>query len=383
MRDRITSEILASLNRESEGRLILSPRFGKTRVGIKIAQKFQHKRILWVTPLRQLAEVDIPEEFEKWGAKGLLKGLETTTWRSLHKYQGHYDLIILDEEQHITYNNSRNLVEGKLTWDSLITLTGTKTENFDKIRVLEGYLRLPIIKNFSIEEAVDEGVISDYNINVVYIPVDNVLKYPRFNGKFYTSEWDNYKYWNNRYERAVEQGLGNLKFLVIKRLRNIYDSPTKHKAAKSLVNLLEGRKLIFCPTQKLTKELSKYNYHGNTSDKNLNMFLQGKIDELAVVTKGGTGVTYTDVTHTILIQSDSDTNGSTTQKIARSLLKQDDYEANIWILCLKETQDEVWVESTLKNFHPEKINKIEFENLETFIKEKYDNKSENNRKIKS
>ena len=67
--------------------------------------------------------------------------------------------------------------------------------------------------------------------------------------------------------------------------------------------------------------------------------------------------------HLILTQVDSDRNGLTTQKLARTLLKQKGYNATIWILCLKKTQDKVWVDAALENFDESKIEYLEFKTL--------------------
>lgn len=47
----------------------------------------------------------------------------------------------------------------------------------------------------------------------------------------------------------------------------------------------------------------------------------------------------------------------------RSLLKQKDYTANIWILSLQGTQDEKWVENALKTFDSNKIEYINYKSL--------------------
>ncbi len=63
-------------------------------------------------------------------------------------------------------------------------------------------------------------------------------------------------------------------------------------------------------------------------------------------------------------QIDSDKNGLTTQKICRTLLGQKNYKANVWIICLAGTQDEVWLEEALKSFDKEKIEFINFKDLQ-------------------
>src|SRR3990172_8503128 len=93
------------LPHQPSGRLLLAPRIGKTKIGIDLIKREEPNSILWVTPSSELATVDIPDEFEKWGAKKYLNKLTTVTWKSLDKITGTFDIIILDEDQHITTVN--------------------------------------------------------------------------------------------------------------------------------------------------------------------------------------------------------------------------------------------------------------------------------------
>jgi hypothetical protein len=65
----------------------------------------------------------------------------------------------------------------------------------------------------------------------------------------------------------------------------------------------------------------------------------------------------------MLIQCDSDKNGLTSQKIARTLLDQPGYKATVWLLSLVGTQDERWVASVLQNFDKSKVEYVRFKNL--------------------
>ena len=134
-------------------------------------------------------------------------------------------------------------------------------------------------------------------------------------------------------------------------------------AAKYIINSLEGKKLIFAANTTQAEELSDFVYHSKTDTKDLDKFVSGETDKIAMVNKGGTGYTYVLIDNLIVTQVDSDNNGLTSQKIARTLLKQKSYQATIWLICLKDTQDEVWLESTLQSFDKSKIEIIEFKDL--------------------
>lgn len=362
----LQKEVVSAIKLGESGRFILAPRIGKTKIIIDLIKRDKVKgKILWVTPTSKLADEDIPAEFEKWRAKKYLKQLETTTWKGLAKCEGNYGLIVLDEEQFMTANNSKHLLNGKLTGDVIVSMTGTQSKSKSK-KDLYKQLKLEVLYTISINKAVDIGLLSNYQIKVVMVPLDKnknikveykdkVTKKPK---SFMTSEEKQYEYLSRKLDKA------KTKFGLLQRMRIIGNSPSKLGAAKYIINSLEGKKLIFAVDRKQAEELSDYVYHGLSDDKDLNRFASGEINKIALVNKGGTGYTYSEIDNLIMTQVDSDVNGLTSQKIARTLLEQGDYEACIWIICLEETQDVIWLNSTLQSFDKSKIEYIEFKNLE-------------------
>jgi hypothetical protein len=61
---------------------------------------------------------------------------------------------------------------------------------------------------------------------------------------------------------------------------------------------------------------------------------------------------------------DSNKSGNSIQKIARSLVLQEGYKANIYILVVKDTVDETWKDSALEDLNPDKITYISYKNYE-------------------
>jgi superfamily II DNA or RNA helicase len=353
-------EILDSLPSKLHGRLLLAPRCGKTKIAIDIIKKVKPKTILWITPSAKLAEEDIPQEFVKWKAKAYLKKLTTVTWASLNKIEGHYDIIIGDEEQFATENNLETMLNGKLKSNQTIFMTGTQTKHENK-KDLYRKLKLPLLYRLSINEAVNIGILSNYEIKVLNVNLSNEknLKVGNKNNTFLTSELANYNYLSQSIAIAIENNENKfLKFKILNRMRLIHNSTSKFKAAKILISQLKGKKLIFTANIKQAEDICKNTYHSKTTNEDLKKFQSGEIDTIAMVNSGGIGFTYKNIDHLILIQADSDKNGMTSQKISRVLLEQINYKATIWIICLKNTQDEKWVASTLENFNKEKIKYI-------------------------
>lgn len=364
-KSKLQKEVLDAIVVGKSGRLILAPRIGKTKIIIDLIKRDKIKgKILWVTPTAKLATEDIPAEFVKWKARTYLKQLETSTWKGLHNCTGDYGLIVLDEEQFMTEKNSKNLILNKLKGKLVISMTGTESRNKTKQQLYKD-LKLKVLYKISINTAVDIGLLSNYKIKVVMVPMDNkknILveykdKVTKKTKSFMTSEQSQYEYLTRRLETNMT------KFGVLHRMHIIGNSPSKLGAAKYIINSLEGKKLIFAVSRKQAEELSDYVYHGKSDDTDLKKFINGEITKIAMVNKGGTGYTYSAIDNLIMTQVDSDNNGLTSQKIARTLLEQKDYKACIWLICLEDTQDSIWLASTLMSFDPSKIEYINFKDL--------------------
>lgn len=364
-KSRIQKEIIDSLPEKPHGRLLLAPRLGKTKLIIDLIKRENPKSILWVTPLAELADIDIPKEFETWKAKKFISKLTTSTWTSLDRVKGHFTMIILDEEQFITDNNSANLRNKELTADYIISMTGSETKHDNKIQLYKE-LELPTLFRFDINKAVDIGILSNYDIKVIEVDMSNdkIIPSGTKDKPFMTSEILNYNYLSTQMKQALMQKRADATFRVLKRMRAVYNSPSKTKVAKFLMDNLTGRKLFFCASIDQAETLCENTYHSKSDGKNLRKFIDGEVNEVAMVNAGGVGVTYKAINHLVMTQADSDKNGLTTQKICRTLLYQPEYKATIWIICLVGTQDEKWVASALENFDKSKVEYIRFKNLE-------------------
>ncbi len=363
-KSRIQKEIVDGLDNPSHGILLLAPRVGKTKIAIDIIKKEEPSNILWVTPSEKLRDIDIPDEFNNWKAKSYLNKTTIVCWSSLKNIKGHFTKVILDEYQEITENNSEVFFSGKITCNSILCLSGTHPRHQEKQDILDR-LELGLLKDLSIEEAIQENLISDYKIKVITATLDRSRKDVVGGNKknpFLTTEKQMYDYLSTLISKLMYLKKPT-KFIVLRRMRLIYESKTKELIAKYLIDNLKGRKLIFAGSIEQSKRLSQYTFNSKTNNKDLDKFMNQEIDTLACVRSGGIGFTYKNIDNLIIVQSDSDKKGETTQKFCRTLLLQQDYKANIWFICLTDSQDKTWVSSTLESLDEGKIEYIEFENL--------------------
>ena len=321
---------------------------------------------MWVTPSTKLRDEDIPQEFVQWKAKSFLSKTDIICYSSLSKQEGVYDKIIFDEIQFITENNVQNFFNGKLKTRTILGLTGTMPEHKEKLDLIKKF-RLTVLKDISIDDAVNKNVVADYKVKVLEVPLNDVDKNIKGGTKdkpFFTTEKAAYEYHSKNIAKMMfVREKQRLQFAILNRLRFIYKSPTKLETAKHLIKYLKGRTLVFCGSIDHAEELSPYTYHSKTNRDDLNLFLEGKVDLLACVNAGGTGFTYRNVDYFIIVQADSNKSGGFIQKLARSLLMQKDYTAEIWIICLQQTQDEVWVTNALKQLDQNKIEYVNIKNL--------------------
>lgn len=354
----IQNEIVDILGPNPHGIADLSPRIGKTRIGVRVIKRDKPKKILWVTPDVKLRDVDIPLEFETWKAKTYLKHTDIVCWASLAKVKGKYDLVVLDEIQYITDVNSAPFFDGSIVYNNILCLTGTVPKGEDKLLLLDK-LDLKTLHKVTIDQARQEGLVADYGISVVLTTLNSTDKTVPGGSKatpFYQTELAAYNYINSRIKKMFYTRSSVPAFMYIQRMQFIKELKSKENMAKILLDTLPGRTLIFCSSIAQAERLCQYTHHSKKKDsKDYEDFIAGKIPKLACVNSGGVGSTYRGVDNFIVVQSDNNKNGGITQKIARSLVYQEGYKASIYLIAAAGTVDEDWVLKSLGDFDSKKV----------------------------
>ena len=173
IRDQRQAEFADVWLKEKFGILNLCPRFGKIFTTINILKKLdKHATILIAYP-----DVKIKESWEHDFVARKYKNpnITYTTHLSLHKYKDKlFDLVIIDEI-HLLSDAQLDAAEELLLENMhVLGLTGTLARDTE-LELLER-LELPVIAEYPIEQAINEGVIVDYQITVKYVPLDNKIK---------------------------------------------------------------------------------------------------------------------------------------------------------------------------------------------------------------
>lgn len=340
------------INSGKHGILNLCPRFGKIFTTINILEKLNPKSVLIAYPDNKIKD-SWKTDFEKRGYDD--SNVTYTTHLSLKKYTDNmYDLVVLDEIHLLSEAQIEAASELLEINPNVLGLTGTMTSY--TTQTLYDELDLDVVATYSIETAINEGVIVDYEITVVKVALDSKRK-NNYKGKVRTEkqQFDAYGYVINSLEA---QGKSTM-FLRLARMRIIQNSIAKMEKTRELLKKhKDERVLVFCGVTKIADQLGIPSYHSKKEEKEIfDNFVNGKGKHLAVVKIGNTGVTYKPLNRVIINYFDS--NGENlAQKINRCMAMEydnPDKKAQIYIISSDETVELKWLGKALEFFDKNKI----------------------------
>ena len=220
---------------------------------------------------------------------------------------------------------------------------------------------MPYINLYSIpiEKAIEEGVIVDYEIHVVRVPLDNTTMQD-YKGKQKTEkkQYDGLSWVINKLQNSGSDTM----FMRLARMRLIQSSLAKVNATKALLKKhKDERVLVFCGVTKIADNLGIPSYHSKSSEKQMFAdFAEGKGNHLAVVKIGNTGVTYKPLDKVIINYFDSNAE-NLAQKINRCMAMEyntPDKKAHIYIVSSNEPVELKWLNKALEFFDKTKIKYI-------------------------
>jgi len=175
-----------------------------------------------------------------------------TTHRSLKKLvDNEYDIIIIDEIHLLSETQIEACQDLFSNNACILGLTGTLSSWTE--RTLEEELDLHVIATYPIEKAIEEGVIVDYEIHVIRVPLDNVTLID-YKGKQKTEkkQFDALTWVINKLQNSGSDTM----FMRLARMRLIQSSLAKVKATKALLEKhADERVLVFCGVTKIADSL--------------------------------------------------------------------------------------------------------------------------------
>ena len=335
------------------GILNLCPRFGKIYTTINILEKMNSN----ISILIAYPDVKIKDSWEQdFKARGYNNSNITyTTHLSLHKHrQEEFDIVIIDEIHLLSDAQVEVCEEMFETNKQVLGLTGTLSAWTESD--LWERLRLPVIANYPIEQAIQEGVIVDYQITIIKVPLDNKIV-TTVKGKARTEKkhFDACSWVINQLSQMGKDTM----MLRLKRMRIVQGSIAKLNMTKAVLNkYADERILVFCGTTDAADSLGIPSHHSKSPDKEgFKRFAEGEGNHMAVVKIGNTGVTYKPLNKVILNYFDSNAE-NLAQKVNRCMAMEynnPDKKAQIYIISTNEEVEEKWLNKSLEFFDKDKI----------------------------
>lgn len=333
------------------GILNLCPRFGKIYTTINILEKMDKDISILIAYPDLKIKAAWEADFETRGYDN--PNITYTTHLSIKKHtEAQYDLVVLDEVHLLSEAQIEAVKE--LKCDNMLGLTGTLSSWTET--TLREELNLCVLAEYTIDQAIKEGVIVDYQITVITTPLDNkkLIQY-KTKSKTEKAQFDAYGYVINKLQREGKDTM----FMRLNRMRIIQNSIAKlNKTKELLTKHANERILVFCGVTAIADKLGIPSYHSKSKDKDVfTDFAEGKGNHLAVVKIGNTGVTYKPLNRVIINYFDS--NGENlAQKINRCMAMEynnPDKKAQIYIVCSTEEVELKWLKKALEFFDQDKI----------------------------
>ena len=360
------------------GSIIAGTGFGKSRCGVLAAchvidnvdkNETKHEpRALVLVPTVQLQK-QFKEEFEKWDKAQYLDYVEVMCYQSAYKLTDeHYDIVICDEI-HLGLSPEYRKFFDNNTYDTLLCMTATLPEEQEyNIKLQE---IAPINYRITLDKCVSLGLVSPYEIHCIPVSLtdEEQAQYKKINNKFV--------YW--KYQLGQFDAFNEAKRI----LADKSASPQMKQAAAQFYNCIRSRKkivdfaenklyglqklavshvgekmLVFAGANEFTNKLAEAVdmfstvYHsGKTKkqkEKALEDFKSGDKTILCSTKALNQGFDVPDASIGIICGLTSKSL-SMIQRVGRLIRFQEDKIGKIYILYVKDSQEQKWLTKSINS----------------------------------
>lgn len=316
--------------------------------------------IYLVVPTEKLRDNNWEAEFAKWGASDEYADLNRYCYASINKVRDQIiDLVILDEGHNLTELNSRFFTSNSIKRVMVLTATppnpNSEGADLKKVELFKQF-RLKTDFYYPIEQARKDGLVSDYELCIVYTQLDETDKYIEAGPKakrFYQTELENYKFLTKMIQKfAIQNNYIMVKVKSLARMRLIASSKEKMATARLLLEKCKGNRILVFggSIEQIETLMPGKVYHsksGKAGHVYLERFMSELEDELGTVAAANEGINFPNLDIGLIAQISSDAR-ALVQRIGRIIRWRPDHKAIIFILIAKGTQDEKWLEAALE-----------------------------------
>jgi len=355
------------------GSIIAGTGFGKSRCGVLAAGKTLRDHIegegrgIVLVPTVQLRD-QFEEEFSKWGYEDVVDKIDFVCYQSAYKLKdNHYNIVVCDEVHLGLSPEYRKFFENN-TYDRLLCMTATlPEENEYKLHLFK---LAPTVYRISLDQCVAMGLVSPYDIVCVPIKLtdEEQKEYKSINKKFV--------YWKyqlgqfgafdaakaimaNKNASAKDKQAAARFYACIRDRKKIVDFASNKVAQlqKLVIQNLDSKMLVFGGANAFTDTLCdatqpfSVSYHSGKTKKQrenaLLEFKEGNKNVLCSTKALNQGLDVPDASVGVVCGLTSKALPMI-QRIGRLIRFQEDKKGKIYILYVKDSQEEKWLKSSVK-----------------------------------
>ena len=359
-----------------KGSIIAGTGFGKSRCGViaigKTLSDNLHSTALVLVPTTQLQE-QFKQEFIKWGYEDVLERVDIMCYQSAYKLDGnHYDVVVCDEIHLGLSPEYRKFFENN-TWDRLLCMTATLPEDYEYKEVL--YKIAPVVYTITLDLCVKLGLVSPYEI--VCIPVkltdleekeykkaNNTFVYAKYClGQFDAFDRAKHIMGAGKHTASSEDKAAAAQFYRAIRQRKAVVDHADNKVAelqKIVIKNIGEKILVFGGSNEFTNKLADATdtfstvYHSGKTKKQkeqaLADFRSGDKPVLCSTKALNQGFDVADATMAVICGLTSKAL-TMIQRVGRIIRYQEDKIGKIFVLYVRDSQEEKWLKSSVKNLN--------------------------------
>lgn len=366
--------INAWAKRKFTGTIIAGTGFGKSRCGVIAAGKTldaaDGARAIVLVPTTQL-QAQFRDEFSKWDYEHVLDRVDIVCYASAYKIENeHYDIVVCDEVHLGLSPEYRKFFENN-TWNRLLCMTATPPEEIEYRDIL--YKLAPVCYRIDLDKCVELGLVSPYKIICKPIELTSLEKqeYDKANktfvyAKYILGQFDAFDrarhiMGSGKHTASNQDKAAAAQFYRAIRARKAVVDHADGKVAelqKLVIKNIGEKILVFGGSNEFTNKLADATetfstvYHSGKTKKQkeqaLKEFRSGDKPVLCSTKALNQGFDVADATMAVICGL---TSKSLTmiQRVGRIVRYQEGKVGQIFILYVKDSQEEKWLKSSVKN----------------------------------
>jgi len=336
------------------GIVLASVRTGKTRIILNSILKHtgdKYPRILVLYP-----NIDVKtswtDECEKLDYPF---SLHFCTFRSMEKVKDEeWDYVIFDEA-HLIPEETKLPIAGEMVRKNKHCILASGTYNPTTLADIKIHTTLPMIVEYSTEDAIRDGLVLDFDVFIHYYNLNKIIQRKIRVGKgswWSTDRRECDRLTNRMFKASGEQQRA---LAALTRMRFINSNESLVSAIRMWIKDNPNERFImFTDNEAFGNRFNLPMFNSKSKDDVvLKQFQSGEIDQLCLIKKGSAGVTYPNL-KSILITS-INSNGETLEQMLGRALLTDTEKANLHVFVSEEDFQSKWLISALENIQAHKI----------------------------